>query len=288
MEFSYLGLSEPIDIVNSALLNHTVTYRRTNRNLTPPLKFGGIYGADLQKTANFAAKNDMAVYTKAYDMFSKSDIILVFLPCRAVKSLAASLRGHGITGKIICHFTPSLCAEVLDFGADNTYISMFMPTYYSQSDAGLIPDTVLVEGYGPKMSDIEAIMNLIGINYITLSRENKLAYLAAASFLSDFPRLVESAAHRLMKMSLYSAPQLADSIMEHYKAGDCVINSCSVADSSDYGFFKSQSEVLSSLGIDDISTLFATMLLAQQQSFKSDSISTAKFDRMCKKLLKYS
>lgn len=288
MEFSYLGLSEPVDIVNSVLLNHTVSYRRTNRNHTPPLRFGGVYGADLQMTANFAAKNEMAVYTKAYDIFSKSDIILVFLPNKAIKSLAASLRGHGITGKIICHFSPSLCADVLDFGVGNTYLSMFMPTYYNQGDATFRPDTVLVEGYGSKMSEAEAIMDMLGINYITFSRENKLAYLAAASFLSDFPRLVESAAHRLMKMSLYSAPQLADSIMEHYKAGDCVINSCSVADSSDYGFFKSQSEVLSSLGIDDISTLFATMLLAQQQSFKADSVSTAKFDRMCKKLLKYS
>lgn len=284
MKFSYLGMSEPMNVVHEALMRYIVSYRRSH-SVVPPLIAGGIFSSKLEEAAVFAAANEMAVYTSAADIINKSHIIFCFLPEKALKGLASSLRGHGITGKIFCHFNPAFDAEVLDFGSDNTYVSFFIPVYQHAND-GIIPHKLFVEGYGRRFDEITYIAQILDIPLTPITREDKTLLLIAANLLNDFPTYIEQIAQKLMRISFYNNPELADYIFEKYKSHDYTINSYDPTNTANIRFVENQSDILKSIGLNDVSTLFASYLLAKTTKYNPDNEAMSRIADIARKLMK--
>ncbi|MBO5370045.1 MAG: hypothetical protein J6B23_05145 [Clostridia bacterium] len=288
MILSYLGLSEPIKIVNNLFQNKIISYRRANPGMPLPLTMGGVHGPDLGISANFASQYEMSVYINAKDLFDKSDIIFVFLPEKSLRNLAKDLKGHNIRDKIICHFSPAFDSDVLDFGPENTYISFFIPTY--KISGGDIPeaDDIFVEGYGIRFYEMGCIMDILGINYVNIERNDKTAYLAAANFMNEIPKYIEQMAYKLMKISLHNTPNLCDELISKHHSSEYILNSYNPISAHDALFVRKQSDFFASMGLDEFSSLYAALLLSQRQNAREESTSDIKIKKICRKLLKDS
>lgn len=286
MVVSYLGLSDPLEAVNEAVLNHIVSYRKANNGLSTILEIGGIYDTNLRVAANFAAKYEIAVYTRLEDFIKRSDAIFVFLPDNMLKKFCNTLKAAKVKNKIICHFNPGYNADVLDLGEENTYVSFYIPSFRKCSDGKSKPDIVFVEGYGKDFANIEIIMNLLDFKFCMMSEIEKELYLTAANFLNDFPKHIENVAHRLMKIALHGNPSVAEEIFNNYKDNQILINSYDPVATSNSGFLTKQYDVISKMGISDIASLFAAFILSENYCYGMDFAAQMKIERMCRKLLK--
>lgn len=285
MVFSYLGLSKPLTVVNEAIMSYIGAYYKKHGRISAPLTPGGVYGTDISAVANFAAANDMCAYITADEMIRKSDIIFCFLPDKAIRTLAQSLRGHGIRNKIFCHFTPAFDANILDFGTDNTYISFFIPVYQHMQTGKIKPKHIFAEGYGDRFDEVTYIAEMLDIPLTLISTEDKAIYLTAANFLNDFSTYIEQAAKKLMRISLYSRPELADTIFKQYKSQDHTLNSYDPIKGGNVRFLENQSDMLSALGLKDVSTLFGSLLLAESRMIDSDKPGYSRITDIAKRLI---
>ena len=261
MVFSYIGLGEPIKLINKILLSSIADFRRNNDVTSAYLKPGGVFGSDLGKCASFAAENDMAVYLSAGDVIRKSDIIFTFLPDKALKGLAQSLSGHGVENKIFCHFSPAFDASVLDFGGDNTYASFYIPAlpkhFSSIDDMPLF----IVEGYGDKFEEICTIMRIMNLSFQTVNFKEKQLLISAMNLVGRFRSHIEDSAQRLIKIALHSSPE-GEQIFESVISGACTPVTYDPTDTSDAKFAECQRKALMSLGIKDVSAQVGAMLLS--------------------------
>ena len=210
MVYSYLGLSNPIEKVNSVLNRAITAYRKQNGPDTSLLSQGGVFSNNLSETAAFASANDMAIYTSADDLFRKSDIIFVFIPDSALRTLASSLRGHGIRDKIICHFSPGYDASVLDFDHMNTYVSLV-----HLCPDGSVSDFFVAEGYGDGYEVFLDAMNHTGIKTASVSSKDKSLMIAGITMASKLPMLVDKISDKLIKQAFQSNSEIGELVIDN-------------------------------------------------------------------------
>ena len=284
MRFSYLGLNEPINLINDFLFSFIRSFRR-KQPMLPPLTPSGIYAQNVEEAARFAADNEMAVFTSADQFIKSSDIIFCFLPDKALKNLARDLRGHEIKGKIFCHFSPAFNAEVLDFGEENTYASFLMQCLEKLPDGKLKPTDIFVEGYGSRYDEIFYVCQILGIALHEISKNDKLMYMTAMSMLTDFKDYIEEASKKLLKISLYNNYELYENILEKYNSKDYILNNYDPLKTSDVRTVEAQSDMLSSIGLDDVSTLYASLLLAKARGLDAQTSASSHIKQIAQKLI---
>ncbi len=284
MRFSYLGLNEPINLINPSLFSFIRSFRHKEPML-PPLTPSGVYALNLEETARFAANNEMAVYTSATQLIKSSDIIFCFLPDKALKGLASDLRGHGIKGKIFCHFSPAFNADILDFGEDNTYASFFIPSFEKLTDGKLKPSDMFIEGYGDRYDEILYVCKILGIPFHEINKNDKLMYLTAISMLTDFKDFIEEASKKLLKISLYNNYDLYEEILVKYKSKNHILNHYDPTNADDVRTIEAQSDLLSSIGIDDVSALYASLILAKARGLDRQSIAGEHIKHIARQLI---
>ncbi len=269
MRFSYLGLSEPVNLINDALFSRIRSFRHKEPML-PPLNPSGVYASDFKEAAKFASKNEMATYTSVMPFIKSTDVIFCFLSDAAIRGLAADLRGHGIKGKIFCHFSPALNADVLDFGDENTYASFFIPTLKKTGNSNPEPSDIFIEGYGDRYDEIFYVCQILGIPLHEISKKDKLMYITAVSMLTDFSKYIENASEKLLKIALYDDYSLYEDIISKFGSSEYIINSYDPVASSDVRMVEAQREMFKAIGLDDVSTLYASLLLAKTKSVQDE------------------
>jgi len=284
MRFSYLGLSEPVNLVNDALFSCIRSFRHKEPMLQP-LNPSGVYTSDFNATAKFASQNEFATYTQVMPFIKNSDIIFCFLPDTALKGLANDLRGHGIKNKIFCHFSPAFNADVLDFGEENTYASFYIPTLKKLPNGSFQPSDVFIEGYGDRYDEIFYVCSILGIKLHEISKKDKLMYISAMTMLTDFQSYIENASKKLLKISLYNDYSLYEDILSKYKNDEYVINNYDPVVTSDIRTINAQKELFDSIGLDDVSTLYASLLLAKSRSMQNDINASEQIKAIALKLI---
>jgi len=209
MEYSYLGLSNPINEINTLITASLSRFRKKNGLDLPSLSPGGVFSNNLSETASFASKTNMAIYTSAQDLFRKSDIIFVFVPDSALRTLASSLRGHGIRDKIICHFSHGFNASVLDFDHMNTYVSIMHLTSFDESE-----NVWVAEGYGEQFDGFLSSLRAVGINVTDISITDKSLLLAGLNIASKMPEMIANASENLIKKAFESNPKIGEKLTD--------------------------------------------------------------------------
>lgn len=288
MVYSYLGLAKPMAVVNESIKSHLLQYRSNFRGVVSPLEPGGVLASNFEKTVKFAANHDMSVYYSAEDLLEKSDIIFVFLADKAIRSLASSLRNRGIRNKIICHFSPAFNSDILDFDSANTYVSFVIPSYDYDETNKPSASRFFAEGYGDMFDEFRYVLKIIGIDVTVLTTQEKALYLTASQFLVDFPKFIEEAAERLLRISLWSSPSAVQEIMQQYKNRTHILNSYSGAAHGNIEFAYNQKNALDSLGIKDISNLFAALMYAEANRLAPDNPASADIAKLAAKMIKLS
>ncbi len=284
MRFSYLGLNEPVNLINDSLFSFIRSFRHKEPML-PPLTPSGVYATNIEDAARFAANNEMAVFTSVNQFIKSTDVIFCFLPDKALKGLAADLKGHGIKGKIFCHFSPAYSSDVLDFGEENTYASFFIPTFEKLGDGKIKPSDIFVEGYGERYDEIFYVCQILGIKIHEISKNDKLMYLASASMLTDFKDYIEEVSKKLLKISLYNNYDLYEEILGKYKSHDYIINSYDAASASDVATIRAQCELIKSIGIDEVSNLYSSLVLSKSGNNDTANPSSNQIKDIALKLL---
>ncbi len=284
MRFSYLGLREPVNLINDALFSFIRSFRR-KQPMLPPLTPSGVYAQNVEEAARFAANNEMAVFTSASQFLKSSDIIFCFLPDKALKNIAHDLRGHEIKGKIFCHFSPAFNAEVLDFGEENTYASFLIPCLEKLPDGKMKPTDIFVEGYGARYDEIFYVCQILGITLHEISKNDKLMFMTATSMLTDFKDYIEQAARKLLKISLYNNYELYKEISAKHNNKDYILNNYDPIKASDVRTLESQSDMLSSMGLDEVSTLYASLLLAKVRGLDAQTPASSRVEEIAQKLI---
>ncbi len=279
MRFSYIGLKEPASEISPYLLSFIKSYRHKEPTM-PPLEAGGVYCTDFQESALFACENDMAVYTSASDVIKSSDILFCFLSDKALRSLKNDLKGHGIQNKIFCHFSHTYDSDVLDFDDRNTYISLYVPMFERVDDNTRKPTHVFVEGYGPKYDDFLYMCQILSIPVYQITKEDKLILKTALNFISDFKKYIDDRAKKLLNIALYDKPEFVDDFLSKSRDEKFCVNAYDAIENSDIRYIETQNEMLNDIGIDDISTLFASLLLAKAKNKDDNSALSKKLKDM--------
>lgn len=259
MILSYLGLSAPVSFVNECVQRYIIDYRKSNDTLPPPLSCGGVYTNDFKAATSFAAENDMGVFIKAEDLFEKSDIIFVFLPDSALKTLASSLKGHGIRNKIIVHFSPAYCADVLDFGPENTYACVYLPFTFDTSvnhDAKL---TFYIQGYGNRLDDFVYILRMMSIVPVIMDKDERMLIITAVNFRSKLTEVINRTSLKLIDISLSTKPQVAKKLLEEFDNNCYTWISYDAVKSKNTDFIQTQREVISGLSYSDAENLLGLL-----------------------------
>lgn len=266
MVFSYLGLSNPINEINTLITASLSRFRKQNGLVAPSLSPGGVFSNNLSETASFASETNMAIYTSAQDLFRKSDIIFVFVPDSALRTLASSLRGHGIRDKIICHFSHGYDASVLDFDHMNTYVSIM---HMSTPDGS--ENVWAAEGYGEGFGNFLDSLKSVGINVTSISSNAKSLLLAGLNIATKMPEMIAEISENLIKKAFESDPPIGEKLMDNRLNADV-----SFGHIRNLKLINNQKAVLTSQGLNDAGIIYGAYLSVaasehiQNQNTKSE------------------
>ncbi len=260
MVYSFIGLGKPIAAVNNILKNHIRDYRRAHPGANMPLTPGGIFASDLSRAAAFAGDNDMCVYMSIEDLLQKSDIIFVFLSDKALKNISVTIGKYLIKGKIFCHFSPAFSADILDFNSNNTYLSMYLPVFSKDEQGHTVSNRIIAEGYGKNTDKLKDTFCELGIDMSFVSSDERLMYLTAVNIVKDMSVILKYTAKRLAKYALASHGELCDELTDIMLQTPSDLNSYSAIDAGDADFVSKQCKALKSLGINEITDLFCSLL----------------------------
>lgn len=278
MVYSYLGLSKPIEIFNQTIELANKNYKKNYPLIPSVLKKGGVYFSDVSKSASFASLNKMAVYLKPELLFEKSDIIFVFLPDSAIVNLSKSLKQRGIQNKIICHFSPNLTSEVLDFGPFNTYVSFIMPFISKTDDLKEYAQFLFYEGYGDRIDEIGFICQILGIKSIQIKDEDKITLSLVNTLMTDVLNDVRDLSYSLVESVIENKSCYLDEVLNLYKTNDNKI--IHNKNTSSLNFINAISEKVISLNDEKINNLYSFFI-----NCKLDGITDQKKSDYLKSLL---
>ena len=100
MKYSFIGLGKPMGAVNNLFKSHIKKYRLSHVGEEMPLEPGGVFSSNLSAAASFAGENDMCVYLTLEELLINSDIIFIFLPDKAIKTISLTLGKYDVKNKI--------------------------------------------------------------------------------------------------------------------------------------------------------------------------------------------
>lgn len=273
MIFSYLGLSDPINYINNYFQQKICKHRKLNSALPAPLECGGVFSSDLNQSTVFASENDMGVFLNPADLFEKSDIVFVFLPDNAVKNLASSLRGHGITNKIIIHFSKVYGSEILDFDPSNTYISIYLPYYTKDvTDDKLI---FYIEGYGNRFDDFLYCLRMMEVTPVTMSYDEKALLISSISLKKDLIDAANEISNSFITASFKDKPIIAQMLRQGLDGKDICLNTYSASKIGNISYINEQTELAENYGIGYAKAFIGSLLLFNAHKTQDEEKSNA-------------
>ncbi|MBE7050285.1 MAG: hypothetical protein E7394_05875 [Ruminococcaceae bacterium] len=275
MIFSFLGLSKPASKVSDALMKIVKEYRMKMSGANSPLNPGGVYVPNLEICTGFASSSNMAVYMNVNDLIRKSDIIFVFLPDATLKSLQKTFRRYDIKGKIFCHFSPEYDAETLDFGSDNTYVSILVPAI-KKNGALDFSYGIITQGYGERYNEFLGAIETLGIKVKCLNSDEKCLYQGAVSIMKNVPKLAVESSRKLAKSVLGSDCDIVKLFDDVKNSGEYILSSNSPCEKGDTDYIDLQKKLMKSMGLEDSQVFYAALLLAKGLDAASDSSQTIK------------
>ena len=278
MIFSYLGLSEPVGYINGYLQNMIIKFRNADPELPPPMSSGGVYSGDIGQAISFASNNDMATFIKPYDLFEKSDIVFVFLSDKSLKSLASSLRGHGISNKIIVHCSQIYDASILDFGPSNTYVSIYIP--FANTDDYDIKPFMFTEGYGNLFDDFIYVSRLMGFKPVVLNSDEKLMLAASFNFKKYMIEIIDEISDNLLVKALHSKSDIVK--ITNNNLQDDNIYSKNIFKNTDTSYIQNLISLIDDYDISDVKPFLGGILLHEIK----DSLNTDKSINDCMNIAK--
>ncbi len=262
MTFSFLGLSKPVTKVYEALSGAVKDYRTMNMGAPSTLTPGGVYVPDLEKCTEFASSRGMAVYMNVGDLIKKSDIIFVFLHDSTFKNLHKTLRRLEIKDKIFCHFNPDYDAEIMDFGPDNTYVSILVPAMHKNGLFDLSYGLIM-QGYGSRYDEFVHATQTLGIKVKSLNADEKCLYQAAVNILKYLPNIAVESSKRLAKAVLGADNNITELFNSVKVVNEYNMPSYSPCDDGNVDYIDNQKKLLKSMGLEDVEVLYAALLLAK-------------------------
>ncbi len=265
MTYSFLGLGKPIAAVNNILKTRIMSFHRDNPDRTLPLEPGGIFASDISMAAAFAGDNNMCVYMSIDELLQKSDIIFIFLTDKALKNISLTLGKHLIKGKIFCHFSGGYFADILDFNSANTYLSMYLPYFTKDNEGHTISPHILAEGYGKNIDRLMEVFSELKINITFITAEEKLMYLTAVNLAKDMPLVLKETAKRLAGYALASGPDTSRELVHMLTETPSELNSYNSMEARDADFVSRQFDILKSVGIEDITNLYGSLVKIHSQ-----------------------
>ena len=260
MKYSFIGLGKPIGAVNNLFKSQIKKYRLTHVGEEIPLEPGGVFSSNLSAAASFAGENDMCVYLTLEELLINSDIIFIFLPDKAIKTISLTLGKYDVKNKIFCHMSSAHAADILDFNSKNSYMSWHFPYFKKDEDEHSLPGRIIAEGYGKRIDAFKEALEVLEIETLFVSPEEKLMYIAALSIAKDLPLMLEYTSKRLIKYALGSHSTLSQELMEMVNTSPESFNSYDPVEKDDADFAAHQLDILQSLGIDEITRLYSSLL----------------------------
>lgn len=275
MKFSFLGLSKPASKVCDALLETIKDYRIKMSGATSPLIPGGVYVPNLEICTAFASSKDLAVYISIGDLVEKSDVIFTFLPDSTFKNLHKSFRRYDIKGKIFCHFNPEYDAENLDFGPDNTYVSILLPAI-KKNGAIDLSYGIIMQGYGERFDEFLGVIETLGIKVKCLNSDEKCLYQGAVNIMKNVPKLAVESSKKLVRSVLGSDCDIVKLFDDVKISDEYIMPSNSPCEKGDTEYIDMQKKLMKSMGLEDSQVFYATLLLAKVLDSVPDSSQTIK------------
>lgn len=283
MKYSFIGLGKPIGAVNNLLKSHIKKYRLSHVGEEMPLVEGGVFSSNLSAAASFAGENDMCVYLTLEELLINSDIIFIFLPDKAIKTISLTLGKYDVKNKIFCHMSSAHTADILDFNSKNSYMTWHFPYFIKDENEHSYPGKIIAEGYGKRIDALNEALGVLGIETFFVSPEEKLMYIAALNIAKDLPLMLEYTSKRLIKYALGSYPNLSKELMEMTKASPESFNSYDPVEKDDADFAARQLDILQKLGIDEITRLYSSLLSVAAQTKNTQTKETERVALLAKR-----
>ena len=283
MIFSFLGLSKPVSKVNDALVKAIKDYRTINMGATSPINPGGVYVPNLEVCTTFASSRKMAAYMNMNDLIRKSDIIFAFVSDSSFKNLHKVLRRHDIKDKIFCHFYPEHDAEILDFGPDNTYVSIIVPAVRKKGAFDL-SHGLIVQGYGPRYDEFTNAMERIGIKVKSLNSDEKSLYQSAVNIIKYVPSLAVESSRRLAKSVLGTDCDILELFDGINISAEYTLSSAAPEDTGDVDYIETQAKLMKKMSLEDSEIFYAALLLTK--TFREDLLSSQTIKDIAKSIIR--
>ena len=283
MKYSFIGLGKPIGAVNKLFKSQIKKYRLTHVGEEMPLEPGGVFSSNLSAAASFAGENDMCVYLTLEELLINSDIIFIFLPDKAIKTISLTIGKYDVKNKIFCHMSSAHTADILDFNSKNSYMSWHFPYFIKDENDHSIPGKIVAEGYGKRIDALKEALGILGIETFFVSPEEKLMYIAALSVAKDLPLMLEYTSKRLIKYALGSHSTLSQELMEMVNTSPDSFNSYDPVEKDDADFAARQLDILQKLGIDEITKLYSSLLAISAQTKDTPTKETERIALLSKK-----
>ena len=283
MKFSFFGLSKPASKVSDALSRAIKEYRAKISGAPSPLSPDGVYIPNLDVCTEFASSRKMAVYMNINDLIRKSDVIFTFLSGSTLKNIHKTLRRLEIKNKIFCHFNPEYDAEILDFGPDNTYVSILIPATRKNGTIDLSYG-LISQGYGPRYEDFLDSLEKLGIKVKDLNVDEKCIYQGAVNIIKHLPSLAIDSSKRLAKSILGPDSEILNLFDDMYSLNEHTLSSYSPYDSGDTEYIDNQKKLMKNMGLEDAELFYAVLLLAK--SFNADLTSSQNIKDIAKSIIR--
>ena len=168
------------------------------------IRITGYYSLIEEEARWAAAFTESEVFKSADEVIAKSDTIILSTPDGAIKKVWESIDKRNIQGRIFCHLSGSLSSDVFSgieqFGA---YPISIHPMFAFSSKESVYRqlDTVCftLEGQEHAISVWKGLLSALGNETVTIDKQVKVKYHAAASLLSNHVIAVIESGYRLLE-----------------------------------------------------------------------------------------
>lgn len=168
------------------------------------------YNSIVEEEARWAAEfTGSSVFERIEDVIAASDAIILSTPDGAIKKVWDTIDKKNLTGKMICHLSGSLSSDVFS-GIDNygAYgISIHPMVAFSDKESvyeQLKEVSFTLEGHAYAVAKWQTLFETTGNAAITIKKEVKPLYHAAASVLSNQVIAVLDMGYDLLKRCGFS------------------------------------------------------------------------------------
>lgn len=228
------------------------------------LDVAGFYSRRLEAAVDSAVITDTKAFLDMDELISQCDMLILSVSDDAIRKFAITLGKRQLGHKILCHFSASHPADILDTGAHPaaTYLALHPLCSFTDKHP---PETLAftLEGFGPRLAEFQTLCKQKQVEVFSMTSEQNAVFHVALSFLMTFPVTMMGIGRDLLRLAGIKEAAPLQQLLTH--AICRAIQSANLCDAlpgpianEDFGALKRQMDVLPLLP-PEIANLYLTL-----------------------------